>query len=116
MISFIWMDGRALLTVNGATISLSQANAAALARDLANGHKPACFGYPIPTDARTGDYVIDAVTRVANEDTIVEFARVAAHRHRTDRDPYEYSGSWAVTLTPADRDALVALLLRGGAR
>lgn len=116
MIAFAWLDGRAVLSINDATISLTQANATALAHDLTNGNEPACFGYPIPTDARTGDYVIGAVTRVANENTIMELARVAGHGHRTDRDPYEYSGAWSVSLTPADRDALVSLLLRGGAR
>lgn len=116
MIALGWVGGRAHLVVGGSTISLSQVDAATLAQDLTDGNKPACTGYPMPADATIGGYVITAITRVANESTIVEFGRVASHTPDHDLDPYEYSGSWRVTLAPAELGVLVDQLRNGGAQ
>jgi exosome complex RNA-binding protein Csl4 len=117
MIALAWTDGRAVLTVGGATISLSQADATHLARDLANGHKPDCTGYPIPTDVYPGEYVITEVTRVANNTTIVKIARVKDHEHGTTPTLDEmYADAGSVTLTPAEVWGLVDQLKSGGAK
>jgi exosome complex RNA-binding protein Csl4 len=117
MIALAWQDGRALLAVGGAAISLSKADATHLAQDLANGHKPACTGYPIPTDVYVGEYVITEVTRVANDTTIVKVARVWGYEHGTTPTlEAMYADAGSVTLTPAEVWALVDQLKSGGAK
>jgi exosome complex RNA-binding protein Csl4 len=109
----MWKDGCALISIGGATISLNHSDAAILARDLAYDQKRARTGYPVPATAKTGEYVIAVVARLATENPIVEIARVSSYNTRLGL--YEYSDTRTISLTPAERDTLVNQL-NGGAK
>ena len=114
MIAIAWKNGRALLSVGGTTISMNRHDATALALHLGNGQYPVCVGYPILTDAAIGDHVITEVTRVASGNTIMKIARVTDYVYNTALDLDEvYTDAGTVSLTPAERDALVDQLKNG---